>query len=298
MNPKIKDAIIASFVADALCLGVHWVYNTLDIENKYGRLDQMVKPELAPYHTSKQKGEFTHYGDQMLILLKSIVKNSRFDLDQFSSDWQNLFVSYDGYMDHATKETLQNISQGKNPEESGSLSQDLAGASRIAPLLLIYSQDLDAFIYGAKAQTAMTHNQELVLTSVEFFARTAVKVLEGVKPSRALEIIVNEMPGTQLIRPMIIQGLESIKDNTQQTIIKFGQSCNVTDALSSTIHLIAKYEDNLKEALIENLMAGGDSSARGMIAGLIIGCYQGIEAVPENWLNDMKAYEEIIALIG
>ncbi len=48
MNQKIKDAIIGSFIADALSLGVHWVYDTKEIEKKYGRLDQMVKPELAP----------------------------------------------------------------------------------------------------------------------------------------------------------------------------------------------------------------------------------------------------------
>lgn len=298
MDSKIKDAVLASFIADALCLGVHWVYNTFDIENKYGRLEQMVTPELAPYHESKQKGDFTHYGDQMLILLKSITKDARFDLNQFSSDWQNLFTSYDGYMDHATKETLQNISQGKPPGKSGSMSQDLAGASRIAPLLLIYSQDLNTLIHTAKAQTAMTHNQKTVLACSEFFARTAVKALEGIKPSRAIEIVINEMPDAQLIHQMVIQGLESVKENTQQTIHRFGQSCSVKDAVSSTIHLIARYEDNLKEALIENLMAGGDSSARGMLAGLIIGCHHGLETIPENWLNDMKAYTEIVALTG
>jgi len=298
MNSKIKDAVAASFVADALCLGVHWVYNTFDIENKYGRLDHMVKPELAAYHASKQKGEFTHYGDQMLVLLKSITKESRFDLHLFSSDWQRLFLSYDGYMDHATKETLQNMSQGKGPEKSGSASQDLAGASRIAPLLLIYSQDLDSFIDKASEQTAMTHNQEYVLASAQFFARTAVKVLEGTKPSRAFEIVISEMPDARLINQMVIQGLESVNENTLQSINKFGQSCTVKDALPSTVHLIVKYEDNLKEALIENAMAGGDSSARGMLAGFIIGCSQGLETIPENWLTDMRAYKEILSLIS
>lgn len=297
MNPKIKDAVVASFIADALCLGVHWVYNTFDIENKYGRLDQMVKPELAPYHVSKQKGEFTHYGDQMLVLLKSITKKSGFDLNQFASDWQKLFVSYDGYMDHATKETLQNFSEGKDSTKSGSLSQDLAGASRMAPLFLIYSQDLDTFIDNAKAQTAMTHNQEYVLASAEFFTRIAAKVLEGIRPSKAFEMIINDMPESQFIKQMVDKGLDSLKENTSKAILEFGQSCSVKDALPSTIHLIAKYEDNLQEALIENVMAGGDSSARGMLVGLIIGCYQGLETIPENWLNDMKAYKEISSLI-
>ncbi len=66
MNQKIKQVIMASFLADALSLGVHWVYDTNEIKKKYGRLEQMVKPEIAPYHSFKEKGEFTHYGDQMM----------------------------------------------------------------------------------------------------------------------------------------------------------------------------------------------------------------------------------------
>ena len=139
MNPKLKDAVMASFIADALSLGVHWVYDTADIDKTYGRLETMVTPELAPYHKPKQKGEFTHYGDQMLALLESVKQTSGFDLSHFSNSWQNLFKSYNGYIDHATKETMENFKSGKNPLKSGSLSSDLAGASRIAPLALFHA---------------------------------------------------------------------------------------------------------------------------------------------------------------
>ena len=37
------------------------------------------------------------------------------------------------------------------------------------------------------------------------------------------------------------------------------------------IHLICKYEDNLQEGLIENAMAGGDSAARGLVIGAVLG---------------------------
>lgn len=294
MNQKIKEAVQVSFIADALSLGVHWVYDTSEIEKKYGRLAGMVKPELAPYHSSKQKGEFTHYGDQMMSLLESISVSSGFDLDHFGQTWQQLFRSYEGYIDHATQETLDNFKAGKGPERSGSLSLDLGGAARIAPLALTYEGNLNAFVEDARAQTAMTHNQKQVIECAEFFARTAIWVLKGKNPEAALLKSLDDMPDAFELHQMVQAGIASRTEDTRQAIAKFGQMCTVSVACPGTVHLIVKYEDDLKTALIENIMAGGDSSARGMLSGFILGSYQGKDSLPDTWQIDMLAYEKIL----
>jgi len=73
--------------------------------------------------------------------------------------------------------------------------------------------------------------------------------------------------------------------------------CSSENALPGAVHLICRYEDNLGDALIENIMAGGDSSARGIFTGLILGCYQGLSKVPDNWTTDMIAYDVINKLM-
>jgi ADP-ribosylglycohydrolase len=65
---------VGAFVADALSLGVHWVYNTGVIDKKFGRVERYYDP-LTSYHKGKQAGDFTHYGDQMLVLLESEREN-------------------------------------------------------------------------------------------------------------------------------------------------------------------------------------------------------------------------------
>ena len=72
--------------------------------------------------------------------------------------------------------------------------------------------------------------------------------------------------------------------------------CAAENVLPSAIHLISKYEDNLKDALVENTMAGGDSSARGMLAGFIIGAHQGLDRIPGSWSDDLKAGERIAGM--
>jgi ADP-ribosylglycohydrolase len=186
MQEKTKAMVLASFAADSLALGVHWIYNTHVIDKKFGRVESFLKPQRPTYHPTKDLGEFTHYGDQALVLLESVCECSGFDLNDFAQRWQTWSENYDGYFDKATKETLENIASGKPPTRSGSGSDDLAGASRIAPLIYVYRDDPEKLIASARAQTSMTHNNSLVVQSAAFFAAVAYNVLAGAAPSAAI----------------------------------------------------------------------------------------------------------------
>ena len=109
MKAKLKALTLGAFVGDALALGPHWVYNTNVIDKKYGRVEHYLDP-LASYHKGKKAGDFTHYGDQMLVLLESIANGGGFEAQRFATDWRTFFEGYGGYLDHATKDTLANIS--------------------------------------------------------------------------------------------------------------------------------------------------------------------------------------------
>ena len=62
--------ILGSFVADSLALGPHWIYDTKIINKEFGRIDKLQQPPANSYHKTKNLGDFTHYGDQTLLLLQ------------------------------------------------------------------------------------------------------------------------------------------------------------------------------------------------------------------------------------
>ncbi len=293
IKSNIKDGVILSFVADALALGVHWVYDVNAIAGRYGRLEKMVAPKLASFHSSKEMGEFTHYGDQALVLLESIAEQSGFKPDAFKEKWLALFENYTGYLDSATKETLKNLKTDPGMHPEGSMSSDLGGAARISPLALVFSEDINGFCQAAQTQTAMTHNQEAVVQSARFFAMTAMQVFAGSRPVEAMAQVLAEYEFLPAVDSLIRAGLESAQKESKAVISQFGMACSVDGALPSAVHLIARYETDPKTALVENIMAGGDSSARGMMAGFILGSYNGLESIPETWFSDMKAFSLI-----
>lgn len=297
MTMKAQAMVLASFVADSLALGAHWIYDTSQIDEKLGRVDTLLKPLKNSFHPTKDRGDFTHYGDQTIVLLESIAANKGFELDRFAQSWQRFMKGYNGYRDHATKDALNNFNAGKKPEESGSPSTDLGGAARIAPVVYAYQNDLHMLITAAKAQTAMTHNDPNVIQSAVFFSQLASSVLLGTAPTEAIRGIVNQGSLGEPLNHWIKKGLDSVHSDTRTMIKQFGQMCDTAAALPGVVHLISKFEGDLKQGLIENVMAGGDSAARGMLAAMIIGAHVGEAGIPHNWLTGLKLYDRIGGLM-
>lgn len=295
MTTQSTAMVLASFAADSLALGAHWIYDTDVINQRIGRVDTLHAPLPDSYHAGKKSGQFTHYGDQALILLESLAHNGAFSLPDFAASWQQLFAGYNGYVDKATSATLDNRSRNLPLDRCGSTSSDLGGAARIAPLVYRYQHDREALLAAALQQTAFTHNNPATLAGAEFIARTAWAVLQGADPVSAMEQALEEGVDDIDLDIRIRGGLDSGGKDTRTVIKKFGQMCGIAAALPGAIHLIVTYTKDLKTALIENVMAGGDSAARGMVAGMILGAHLGATAVPVAWLADMEKTDAIIA---
>ncbi|HON39332.1 MAG: ADP-ribosylglycohydrolase family protein [Desulfomonilia bacterium] len=297
MSDKARAMVLGSFIGDSLALGAHWIHSTERIVREYGRIETFVQPTRNSYHKNKKAGEFTHYGDQTFVLLKSLAECGRFDLDDFSARWQDLFSEYNGYMDKATRSTFKNLVLGKSPLESGSQSDDLSGASRIAPLVYALRHDPEGLVNACRLQASMTHGSAFTIEAGEFFARVCLKVLAGASPVSSMNEVVQERFRNTRISDWVNEGIASRDQESVEAIVGFGQGSPTTEAFPSTVHLIARYEHDLREALIQSVMAGGDSAARGMIAGMVLGAHLGMNGIPEDWVSGLAAGKDILAFL-
>eukprot|EP00741_Cyanophora_paradoxa_P023362 tig00000254_g22568.t1 len=252
--------------------------------------------------------------------------------------WNAWFGAYRGYKDHACKETFANLESGKGPLEAASESNELAGASRIAPLLYRFADksDLDKLVQAARSQAGLTHGGSLVAPAAEFFARVAHAVLHGAVPSAAMRAVrvhplvifcraelTLETPRPQAVetigdaelREKVEQGLaaaaadaafpddyEAVKSLGVQEFpsgekLVLSTACYAPYAVPVSVYFIAKYEnapDALKAALVANTAVGGDSAARGMLIGLVLGARQGpAAAVPAEWVSGLRSKPRI-----
>ncbi|MAC84860.1 MAG: hypothetical protein CL624_12080 [Arcobacter sp.] len=280
---KIEELILTSLVTDAYCLGAHWVYDEKQLKDNDLNWNELNKP-LSVWHKGKNAGEFTHYGDQTYWLYEFVKDKDAFDEKEYLSFWQEKVKSYNGYIDGATRETLENIKNNVTP--SGSNSTDLSIVGRITPLLLV-SNSKEDFLANVEKFVKLTHNSEKSVSATLFFAKVLLSCLNGKDVISAIENIKEE--SNRNIQEFVQKGLDSKAGDTFETIREFGPACDVAEGFSGIIHLLSKYS-NLKDMLICNAKAGGDSSARGMIAAIIFMTNQPSSQIPQNWL----AIKEVI----
>jgi ADP-ribosylglycohydrolase len=298
MLNKLEAMVLASFLGDSLSLGAHWIYDPAFIQKNWGRIESLQDPWSGSFHRTKQAGQFTHYGDQTLVLLQSVAQTEEFDLEDFAARWRDFFANYLGYFDRATLETLSCFSKGFGPKDAGSASNDLAGASRIAPVVLAHYFDEDKMISAARAQTAMTHKDPNVVDSAEFFARCASLVLKGHKPCQALDHAAEAKYNHLPVKEWLSKGKKLVDQDSLKALFMLGLSCHAPEAFPGVVQLICRYEENLPEALIQCVMAGGDSAGRAMLVGLILGAWNGIQDIPAQWLNGLQERKQVESLIN
>lgn len=293
---KIYGALWGSFCADAYALGPHWEYNTKNIEDAGLNWEGYNNP-ITTYHGKKQAGDFTHYGDQCLWLLRHISEKSSFDLSSFGRLWMDEMQVYTGYVDHSTKQTLDNLKKGADWTTCGSGSTDFSAVGRAVPLLLILNGNIEDLKKAFMSQTALTHNSEQVVEASSFFAELAVSLLEG-KDLRGSLISIGS-GYSKTIQEWITLGMaSSAKKKTSLVIKKFGQACDIKHGFPGVIHLITKYTDNYRLAMEENVKSGGDSAARGITVGMLLGIINGKKSIPEDWIKNLNAHKEIEELIS
>lgn len=253
----------AALVADSLCLGPHWVYELEEIAAAFPKGIRKLEDPIAEYHEGKTAGDQTHYGDQAVMLKHSLEKRGGFDAEGWREDWVAAMKGYGGYMDGASKEALK--SEGKSP----SASDDLGGASRIAPILDL-GLPLGDMIDAVRAQTKLTHGDPAVADAAEFFARAAYAVNDGALFEDALSAAADGGIYRKLeVEDHLDKALKWRDEAFPKVAKKLGQACGVNKAFPLALYFLLRPETDFEKTIGDNAMAGGDSSARGMLIALL-----------------------------
>ncbi len=271
----------AALVADALSLGAHWVYDQEEIVECFPKGVRKFSDPMTEYHETKKAGDQTHYGDQAVMLWESIDGRGGFDAEGWREDWVSAMGGYGGYVDGASKETLK--TEGKAPSQSS----DLGGAARIAHILDL-ELPLEDAVAAARAQTALTHGDAAVADAAEFFTRATYAVKAGAIFEDALDAAVEEGEYAKLDVEKHMDTARDLRDeNFPGVAEEIGQACGVNQAFPLALYFLLRPETDFEKTMSDNIMAGGDNAARGMLIALLFAA-EDVDVAAE-WEEGLRA---------
>jgi ADP-ribosylglycohydrolase len=212
--------------------------------------------------------------------------------------------SYRGYLDHATKDTLENyrrFCEADSPDhydfQQGADDDQLAGASRLASLVARYWREpnLSELVEVA---TKVCQNNSTAIGYMKFHGLFLVELLFGRDIHRALnnaqvrlDFVAPDL--SPEIRQKIQQALGETFEEVTETTLRFGQACPLPQSFPSALHAFLKHSDDFETAILATLRAGGDNAGRGAMLGAWLGAHLGIDAIPRDWRSKLTAESRI-----
>jgi len=282
LKNKKSGLLFGSYCADALSLGVHWIYDSQELVKKHGRVTEYKAPGSDSYHPHKQAGDQGHVGDQSLCLLTFLSREKKWDPSKFMEDWLSMWPDYNDYIDGATKATLANVQNQADKTQGGSDSVEIAGPARIAPLIAFLSNSSESeVVKAAVEQTVLTHRSKEAEETAIFLAQAGYRLIHG---SNLQDTLNETAPEWALEKAKSV-----LSENAVDAISKLGPACSISSALPSVLYLATKHGDDIEAAFIENAIAGGDNCARGLALGILLGSANGLSAIPQGWIENLKA---------
>jgi ADP-ribosylglycohydrolase len=270
--------LLNSLTADSLALGPHWIYDRADLASKFPTLD-ILSPPATSYHPGKQAGDQSHLGDQAKLLAESLLATKgTHDGQHFLQLWRAFYTNPEtlSYKDKATKTVLET--------NAASPSTELGGLARTAPLaalLLRQGHRGAALANGLYQHVRLTHQSQ----ASEQATLTLAELLSAASDGRDLSSLLPPDPLPELA--------------TGDAIEKIGQSCDASKALPACQLLLRRHAADPARMLKENALAGGDSAARGLFLGMILGASKA--NLPSAWTSALRAKDLVTrfnALLG
>lgn len=312
MKNLILTAIMGVAVGDALGLPVQFYSR-----EKCQRLNvtQMLDWELP-------KGTFSDDTATTLCTLASLKENNWQLNDE---DIMKRFVAWLGYgymtcddraidVGQATRKAIQRYYDGVPLEECGCKGFRECGNGslmRIMPVVFYLLKNRNADVYDAvRRVSSLTHAHEVCVLACYIYVRLCleIKELRSNNDANMSDAQMHEFMSAQL--RSICEGAKALfsdeamklyerlfdfKSFSRLTMKDIKSSGFVVDSLEAALWCFATTYD-FRDCLVKAVSLGDDTDSVAAIAGGMVALYYGYEAIPDEWISDLRGKDMIYQL--
>lgn len=255
-------------------------------------------PPNRHYHQGMQAGDNTLNLLCTRLLIRTMNATGRYDAAGFLREYVAFMTAADShndtYAESYHRDFFANYARGIAPERcAGAEGHDTAsigGLVGLPPVVLATWQAGEAAANAAVlTQLRLTHRSGKLERYALAFSELLIRLLQDASVQvgpmacaaaerlgfRASAVLERIRRGRQADRD-VIGGLLS-------------RACYIDQSFPAVLYLVARYPDDFEAAQIANANAGGDNCHRGAVLGALLGAALGFEAIPERWIEGLRA---------
>ncbi len=171
-------------------------------------------------------------------------------------------------------------------------SKGCGSAMRVAPIGLLFHNDLDRLVDYAKASSVMTHGHPAGIDGAVSAALLVASALNGESVETMFESVNRYCHSTDF-RTLWNRMPEYFDWTPSKVLVEgvLGESWIAEEAVASAFYCYQRAQDNFSEVVLVAANTDGDSDSIACIAGSIAGAALGINAIPDDWVEEVEDSE-------
>ncbi|MEK7467105.1 MAG: ADP-ribosylglycohydrolase family protein [Planctomycetota bacterium] len=241
---------------------------------------------------------------QAFELAESLARHRKADPRDLANRFQKWARANGRGMGSQTQQAIRLFEKGFAPLDAGRMVWEQSvgraagngGVMRVAPVGLAFHDNPEALAKAAHDATAITHFDPRCIQGALAIAAAVASLLNGGPALEAALAAVRALPKPE---PEILEALASSSLRALDDIpIRAGNAIGYTVTCTAAAFWAVAQKAPLEETLLAVVNAAGDSDTNGAVAGALLGARDGMEAIPQRWLERIRdrAKLEAVAL--
>ena len=290
-NEKAKGLIFGLAIGDAL--GYPTEFITL----------ARIKTEFGPKGIAdfpKSPALFTDDTQMSIAIAEALIKAGDQDLETIMEAIKEEFIKWRRSPENnrapgnACLAGVSNMERGVHWSESGVAdSKGCGSAMRVAPIGYVYQHDPDKLKLVARASGICTHGHRTAIAASIGAAYLVKLALDGIGPGRMIPETLSFAAGISREFDTALSKVSECIDwpNEEDALKYLGEGWIGEEAVALALYCFLRHPNDYKAAVLRGANTNGDSDSIACIAGSISGAYNGIDAIPNEWIKRIEKSE-------
>ena len=305
MEDRFQGALLGLAIGDALGRPTEFLTTMDDICGTFG--PEGVTDFEADRHPA---GTYTDDTQMTLAVARALIAAGHKPLDDLMSAMAREFVAWEKSPDNDRAPGLtcragcRNLARGMPWHEAGLAgSKGCGSAMRAPPIGLYYHSDEARLIGVARASSLPTHGHPTALAAA---VATALLVAWAVHADEPLDYpgrltsTMSKVNGGDEVASLA-RRVETVLDLPPERVLcrgVLGEAWVGEEAVASALYCFCRSPRDYRNTVLTAANTVGDSDSIACIAGAVSGAFNGLEAIPASWRENVEdsGYLHVIAL--